>query len=643
MCGIAGLLITDKAHRDAISSDEIERMSSTMAHRGPDDAGTYIDSSGRLALGFRRLSIIDLSGAGHQPMTNEDGTVWIVFNGEIYNHAELRSRLAGLGHVYRSKTDTETIIHLYEQYGVDCVRHLNGMFGFAIWDERKRRLFIARDRIGIKPLYYYHNNGIFAFASEISSLLELSFVRTELNAPALYHFLTFGATPAPMTLFANINKLANGHFIEIDLEGGLREGTYWTPIVERHEKHYSLEEAGRTVSALLHESVEARMMSDVPLGMFLSGGIDSTTNLALMTNFVDRPINTFSVGFQNESEFNEFDFVDLAVKRFETQHHEVRITEQDFWNFLPRSYEILEEPVFQPVSIPQYFLSKLMRDHGVIVTHVGEGSDELFAGYDWYFSGVKSEEKAQRLRSLCPAFIFRLLSKAIGNVHKINGSGKLSYNLSRLASGEPIFLGSDVVCGEILKRSLLSSDYLKSCGDIYSPDVIEGYYQEVEEANPGATHLEKMVHAEFRFRLPEKLLLRVDRITMACSLEARVPFLDHKIVEFVMGLPHEVKFHPSIGKFLLKKIVRGLIPDQIIDRPKQGFSVPLPDWVLRKRRAEVSSVIHNSKLFRSGIFDITEIDRLFDRAAEPGSGWEVASPLFLLFSLALWYDLWIAR
>src|SRR5438876_9769717 len=401
MCGICGVWEYGAA-RGNVGRDLLVSMRDTMTHRGPDDAGDLIFDEARGGFGFRRLSIIDLSPAGHQPMHGCTDLVWLVFNGEIYNHAKLRESLEQRGHVYRSRTDSETILHLYEERGLDFVHDLEGDYAIALWDADREQLVLARDRAGVKPLYFYQQNGRFIFASEIKAILEHPSVTPEVNEEALYHYLTFVTTPAPQTLFRNVQKLPAGHMLVLNRQGEARITQYWDalppadPVVRTEEEHQ------KNILELLRASIKKRMMADVPFGVFLSGGVDSSANVALMSELMTQPVRTFTVGFHDTEELNELDSARAISKRFGTNHQEVMIGREEMTKFLPELIFHQDEPIADPVCVPLYYVSKLARDTGTVVVQVGEGSDELFGGYDWFRTYLRIEDRFWRHASRTP-------------------------------------------------------------------------------------------------------------------------------------------------------------------------------------------------------------------------------------------------
>ena len=551
MCGICGVL----AFNDGFDCDEqvVVAMRDAMVHRGPDDAGVWTSPTGRAALGHRRLSIVDVSAAGHQPMCNEDGTVWVTFNGEIYNHAALRPELEARGHRYRSHCDTETIIHLYEEEGERCVERLDGMFALAIWDERRRELFLARDRVGKKPLYWTRTPSGFAFASEIKALLRHPAITADLDEEAFHDYLTFVCTPAPATMFAGIRKLAPAERMTVREDGTVRSGTFWSPMSPSAAAELTgLGEAqlSERLLELLRASIAKRMMSDVPFGVFLSGGVDSSTNVALMSELMSEPVRTFSVAFKEYEQYNELEYARAIAARYGTDHHEVVIDADDLVSFLPEMIHHQDEPIADWVCVPLYYVSKLARDSGTIVVQVGEGSDELFHGYQGYIDAVARRRRYWEPFQRVPASVQRLLAEsAIGEARR-TGRGVLhaQYVADAAAGRLPFWGGAICYTGE-LKRQVLAGN--GSRPDSYR--VVQQLWDEAERARPGADLLQKMTYLELKQRLAELLLMRVDKMTMATSVEARVPFLDHELVEFALALPPEMKVRDGTGKWLLKR------------------------------------------------------------------------------------------
>jgi len=575
MCGIVGIFHHSSVER--VDPGTLLLMRDSMTHRGPDDSGIYVSPDLSVGLAHRRLSIIDLSSAARQPMSDDQRRVWITFNGEIYNFAELRRDLERDGIVFHSKSDTEVLIHLYKKYGKGMVQFLRGMFAFAIFDERDRTLFLVRDRIGVKPLYYFNRAGCFAFASEIKALLASGKISRNVNPEALYHYLSFLTTPAPQTLFEGIFKLDAGHLMTVNSAGELRIEQWWTPLSAQQIK-LKEDDHVANIQALLRESIRYRMISDVPFGVFLSGGIDSSTNVALMAEMMDRPnrpVETFSIGFKDEPQYNELTYARAVASKFKANHHEIEIGLQDLLDFLPQLIYHQDEPIADPVCIPVYYVAKLAKEHGVTVCQVGEGSDELFCGYP-YWSMMLGLERWRRLYSAAPRPLRHLAWQFARPLAK-PFSGRLEY-LRRASYDEPVFWGGAEGFYETAKSSLLHPDMKAKLNGTSSAAVVGRYFKEFLKTAGAPDPLNWMTFLDLKLRLPELLLMRVDKMTMATSVEARVPFLDHKLVEYVLAIPQNDKVPGFKLKHLLKRAVAGILPQEIIDRPKQGFGVPIREW-----------------------------------------------------------------
>jgi asparagine synthase (glutamine-hydrolysing) len=638
MCGILGVREFGD-HR--IDERLLRRMRDTMLHRGPDAGGIHVTPDGRTGLAHRRLSIVDLSSAGQQPMSNEDGSVWIVFNGEIYNHLEIRRGLEERGHRYRSRTDTETIVHLYEEKGPDCVHDLRGMFAFAIWDRSSGSLMLARDRLGIKPLYYMIQPRRVLFASEIKAILEHPEVRRDIDTEALYHYLTFLTTPAPMTLFSGIRKLPAGHRLLVDASGSVTEEQYWDAIVPPESATRNPAEFVERIRSRLDESIRLRMMSDVPFGVFLSGGIDSSANVALMAGMMDRPVKTFTVGYRDQEGYNEFRQARRVAELYGTEHHEVVVTNDDMLEFLPRLIHHQDEPIADPVCVPLYFVSRLAKERGVTVVQVGEGSDELFSGYPGYLDSLRFRQGLYRQLALVPRPVGRLIARTGLALSRVVHRGfNLRDNLRKAAAGEEPFWGGAIVFTETDKALLLSESFRRAHSGLTSYDIVMPHYERIRRAKPESDLLERMIYLELKLRLPELLLMRIDKITMAVAVEARVPFLDHRMVEDVMPIPAELKIGGG-AKALLKRAMRGVIPDDVIDRPKQGFGAPIREWFLGAIGERLRSIIRHSSLRERGFFDDRYVESMLD-AHRAGRG-NYGSFIWSLLNLSLWHDHWIAR
>lgn len=619
-------------------------MRDTMVHRGPDDAGaeSWSDSAASVAFGHRRLSIIDLSPAGRNPMPNEAGDVWITFNGEIYNHKTLRAELETKGHHYRSHTDTETILHLYEEEGQRCVERLQGMFAIAIWDARSRELFLARDRLGIKPLYYARPPGGFLFASEIKALLAHPSITPELDEEAFFHYLTFICTPAPSTMFEGIHKLAPGERMTVRPDGTVRSEIFWSPMsAAAAEEVATMSEAemSERLMELLRRSIRKRMMSDVPFGVFLSGGVDSSINVALMSELMSSPVRTFSVAFKEHERYNELQYAREISQRFATDHHEVMINWDDLQSFLPEMIFHQDEPIADWVCVPLYYVAKLARDSGTIVCQVGEGSDELFHGYDTYISAARFRRLVWEPLQRVPAWLRGGTGRAVTELTRRVGRGEVhALQVAEAASGRLPFWGGAICYQGALKDRILAGNRHR-IPDSY--EVVQRLWEQAEFERPGADLLQKMTYLELKQRLAELLLMRVDKMTMATSVEARVPFLDHELVEFAMALPPNMKVRNGVGKYLLKRAVAGsLLPEHIVHRPKQGFGAPVAEWFKGELGYRAQRQIRGSALVERHLINYEEVDRMWAAHRRGPVNW--AFHLWNLYNVSAWYDYWIA-
>jgi asparagine synthase (glutamine-hydrolysing) len=630
MCGINGTLSLRGDFR--VREELVTRMRDTLAHRGPDGAGTWVSDDARVGLGFRRLAIIDLSEAAMQPMPNETGDVRGVFNGEIYNHAEIRPELERLGHRFRTDhSDTEVIVHGFEEWGIDVVHRLRGMFAIGIWDARAQELWLVRDRIGIKPLYWSLHHGRLSFASEIKALLQDPEQERALDEEALYHYLSFLTTPAPQTLFRGIRKLAGGTWLRVEANGSIREERYWDAWDETESLEGATDdEIAARVLDELRTSVTLRKISDVPVGVFLSGGIDSSTNAALFSEGEERPIKTFSIGYEGEYSTykNEFDYARQMAEVVGAEHHERRLTQDDLLEFLPHMVRLQDEPIADPVCVPVYYVSKLARDNGVVVAQVGEGADELFWGYpSWKrMLGIQNADDLPVPRALKRAGV--ALATAAGK-----GSRREVELLRRGALGQPIFWSGAESFTEAQKQALLSPRLRRELEGLTSWDAIEPIHRRFEAKAWERSHLNWMSYVDLNLRLPELLLMRVDKMSMGVSLEGRVPFLDHRFVGLALSIPQKSKTNGGTLKHILKKAVRGVIPDELIDRPKQGFGVPVYEWFFDRlgdhARTELDGFTQ-----QTDFLDRTEVLRLVD--AKPGA------EVWYLLNLALWWKEYVA-
>ena len=639
MCGICGVWEYG-ATRGNIDGELLTSMSDVMSHRGPDDSGDLVFDEGRGGFGFRRLSIIDLSEAGHQPMRGCTDRIWLVFNGEIYNHASLREGLEQRGHVYSSRTDSETILHLYEERGLDFVQDIEGDYAIAIWDANRERLVLARDRAGVKPLYFYQQNGRFIFGSEIKAILQHPSVPREVNEEALYHYLTFVTTPAPQTLFQGIQKLPAGHLMVINRNGDVELKQYWDALPSSSITSLPESEHQQNILRLLRDSIRKRMMADVPFGVFLSGGVDSSANVALMAELMTQPVRTFTVGFEDCEELNELDSARAVSQRFGTDHHEVIIGRKEMQQFLPELVFHQDEPIADPVCIPLYYVSKLARESGTIVVQVGEGSDEIFAGYDWFRTYLQIEDRFWRHAERTP-LAARRAAAAVAQplVQKVLKKRMASELVRRLGANESLFWGGAIVFDETMKARVLDSHMRARYNGISTFDVVRRYQEAIATARPAADAAARMTYLELKLRLPELLLMRVDKITMATSVEARVPFLDHHLIEYAMNLPRELKVKGETGKHILKRALEPILPRELLYQPKRGFGAPVREWFRGREGESLMQQLLNSSIRKRKFFDYQYINRMADEHRREVKDW--SANLWCLLNLSVWYDRWI--
>lgn len=576
MCAIIGAL---SFSANKIEKDYIIKMRDAMIHRGPDGAGVWVSDDHKVGFGHRRLSIVDLSEVASQPMVSQDSRFILTYNGEIYNHAEIKKELIALGRAAwkTDHSDTEVLLQSFQQWGIDCVHKLRGMFAFAVWDSHNKKLWLVRDRVGVKPLYYSRHSGRLTFGSEIKALLQDDGQKRGMNQEAFFHYLTYITTPAPMTMFEGIYKLEPGTWLCINSQGDERKQRYWdvwdytSPMTGMSESEISSE-----ILAELKESVRLRKESDVPVGVFLSGGIDSSTNTALFSEGGKKSVKTFSIGYDGEygSYKNELHYARQMANEVGADYHQRLLTQDDLLDFLPEMIKLQDEPIGDPVCVPVYYVSKLARDNGVIVCQVGEGADELYWGYESW----KTYLDLQKLGALPGTkWAQKLL---LGGLNALGKNNSFQVELLRRSSqGQPIFWGGAQGFGERAKRSLLSKDLNAKMNGITSWDAIEPIWKNYQSKAWEKSHLNWMSYLDLNFRLPELLLMRVDKMSMGVSLEGRVPFLDHKFVELSMSIPSAMKTKSRVSKTLLKQAVRGVIPDELIDRKKQGFGVPVYEWL----------------------------------------------------------------
>lgn len=613
MCGIAGF-ISDRLSLEE-RQEKIQVMCSVIEHRGPDEKGILIRD--KVTLGMQRLSIIDLK-SGSQPILNEDKSAAIVFNGEIYNYLELKAELEKLGHKFRTNSDTETILHTYEQFGTKCVEKLRGMFAFAIYDFKLHNLFLARDRVGKKPLFYTLTpKGDFVFGSEIKVLLEYGEIRREIDLSALDAFITFGYVPEDFCIFKDVHKLPPGHFLLYE-NGKIRTEKYWDFKCDLKPK--TEEECIETLRWKIQDAVKVRLMSEVPLGAFLSGGIDSSTVVATMSKLLDKPVKTFSIGF-NEDSFNELKFARITAKYFQTEHYEfivtpdlVKIVDDLVWHF--------DEPFADSSALPTYMVSKMAREHVKVVLS-GDGGDELFAGYTRYLG---TSQKPQL------PYLFKKGLNTLSQLLPHSTKGKYYlYNISL----DPIagYIDSISYFNRIRKRLLYSQDFLKMLNGQFCKG--EERYQSIAESIKTNDLIESLLYLDRKTYLPSDILVKVDRMSMAVSLEARAPFLDQELIEFAQTIPSNLKLKGSETKYILKKAMEGIVPKEILYRQKQGFGIPIEDWINSELKNEIREVLSEKRTLERGYFKPSYIKILL-KEHELGRR-NQSHALWILWMLELWH------
>jgi asparagine synthase (glutamine-hydrolysing) len=620
VCGICGKLNFDREAR--VSPRLLKSMADSIQHRGPDDEGYYV--SGPVGFGFRRLSIIDLS-TGHQPICNEDASVWIVFNGEIYNYQELRIQLLAKGHVFKSQTDTEVIVHLYEEFGEACVEKLRGMFAFAIWDDRQQTLFIARDRIGIKPLYYWLDEKSLVFGSEIKAILADPDVKPEVVPEMIDRFLTFYYVPGEETLFRNIRKLAPGSYLVVK-NGQARISQYWD--LRFSPTAQSFEAAEKKFLEILEESVALHMISDVPVGFLLSGGVDSTAMLGFAVGKTVYPLSSFTLGFDSPGLADERPYAKLAAACYGSEHHEMTITAKEFSDFLPEFAWHMEEPVCEPQAVALYYVSKMAKDF-VKVLISGEGGDEAFAGYQTY-RGVLWLERLKNI--LGP--LNSTASSILASMNRILGARRLSkygplmrlpfkdYYYSRTSSPFSYF--------NTHAHELYSTGFGDTVDKNFSTLAVKTYLGD----DRGGSYVNRMLYVDTKTSLPDDLLLKADKMTMANSIELRVPLLDHKLLEFAAGLPENFKIRGLTTKYLVKTALRHRLPKEILHRKKAGFPVPYEMWLRTELKGWLSDVLLDSRTLSRGYFKKSGIESLLSKDSTQGGH---SKELLSLVALELWH------
>jgi len=599
MCGITGIIYKDKTRK--VDRKVLKSANDRLTHRGPDDSGLLIDS--HVGLAMRRLSIIDVAG-GRQPISNENDSIHIVYNGELYNYIELRTVLIQKGHNFKTKSDTESILHNYEEKGIDLFKDLNGMFAFAIWDSNTKSLLLARDRLGIKPLFYYEDDEKLIFASEIKAILAFPNLDLSLNNKALFDFLTFTYIPCPTTIYKKIKKLQPGTFMQF-CENQTVIKPYWQ-LDYNINYDWTLKDATNKLEELLYDAIKIRLMSEVPLGAFLSGGIDSSTLAYFITeNRLKDNLHTFSIGFETNSVYNELPSSKIVAEQLQTIHH-TQIVTPEMVDLFPKVVSLLDEPMADPSVIPTYLLSQFTREH-VTVALSGDGGDELFAGYE----RQRVMNILRRFYSMPDGVKNILINKIFSKINPVEQKDSLFASIKRILS--------DVSAGYLptYKRWVtnFNSDFLQQ---ILSPDLINEYhrhnsYKTVEECFAACDDaVNQSLNFETRYYLPDDLLVKVDRMSMGNSLEVRVPFLDHRIVEFASTLPVDFKIKGKTGKYVIKNLMKRYLPKEIIKKPKRGFSPPIKEWLKNELREYCHDALLSSNMLNQ-FFKKDSIENLLNK------------------------------
>lgn len=623
MCGICGKLeLRDGA--PPVGVETLRHMLDSISHRGPDAEGMY--RSGPVGLGHKRLKIIDLT-TGKQPLSNEDGTVWVIYNGEVYNYKELTTYLVNRGHQFKTASDTEVIVHMYEEFGEDCVKQLRGMFSFALWDDRKKTLLLARDRVGIKPLYYCQTSESLLFASEIKAILTDPSVHAEIEPALLDCFLTYFYIPGPQTLFRNIQKLEPGHYLTAK-NGQVKVTQYWNLSFNKVSRGFA--EAEEELEDLLSRTVRDHMISDVPVGVLLSGGVDSSGVLSFAVENTHKPISTFTVGFDGGCT-DERPYARLAAKAFGAHNYDVTITPQEFWEFLPKYVWHMEEPVCEPPAVALYYVSKLAREY-VTVLLSGEGGDEAFAGYQSYRNCFWLEKIKSWLGPLAgPA------SRLIPGSAATNGASRYGkYGPLMRTPLQDYYYSHSSAPYEFFNRhysDLYTADFLASIRKSSRAQVSQRYFAEVKGLDP----LDQMLYVDTKTWLPDDLLIKADKMTMANSLELRVPLLDHQVLEFAASLPASYKLKNKSTKHILKRALSRRLPPEILNRKKTGFPVPYAGWLGGELRKAVSEVLLDETTLARGYFRKDTLEAMINAP----SGQNYSKELFSLVTLELWHRMFL--
>jgi len=613
MCGICGTA-------GFVNKGLLAQMCKVMRHRGPNDEGFFVDEEAQIGLAMRRLSIIDLD-TGHQPIHNEDHSLWVVCNGEVYNYPALRESLERRGHQFRTYTDTESIIHLYEEHGEKCVNYLRGMFAFALWDSKTAKLLVARDRLGIKPLYYTFQDGKLIFASEIKALLEWDGISRDVDFEALDSYLTWQYIPAPLTIFRSVRKSLPGHYL-IYKHGEVEQKRYWQ-LNTVSQTEIPDEELPGLFLETLREAVELRLVSDVPLGAFLSGGIDSSTVVALMSMLSNEPVKTFSVGFAGWKEGDELGYAREAATCLGCEHHEITV-EPDIAGLLHRVVWHLDEPLADPAAIPTFLISEFASEY-VTVVLTGEGADELCAGYKQY-----AWDQFAPYFHLLPAGVRDACCQSVSRLPGLKRVKKGLESLCVVSSDARRLNWTSVFSPELKTR--LYTDQLQRCLSGWTP--LTPFYPHFSDWR-GEASLNQWLYVDTKVWLPDDLLMKVDKMSMAASIEARVPYLDHKLVEFAAAIPSRLKLNGFVSKYVLKKATSGILPESVIKRKKHGFNLPLDRWFRNELRDFVSDILFDPISMGRGYFEPKGVRWLIEEHSKGTN--DYSRPIYVLLILELWH------
>lgn len=644
MCGIAGILDSRKQIDEGI----LTAMTDALSHRGPDDSGTYIDPENRLGFGHRRLSILDLSPLGHQPMSNDNGSIWITYNGEVYNFSQIKEELVTKGYKFKSNTDTEVIIKSYEEWGMECVHKFIGMFALGIWDKKEKKLVLLRDRAGVKPLYYYRKDGLFLFASELKALMRHPDFRKDIDNNALALYLRYGYVPAPHTIFKNTYKLMPGHYLTIRDAGRLEETKYWDAIDFYLEEPFKTSEREITdeLESLLIDSFKYRLVSDVPVGVFLSGGIDSSLITALLQQNIDSKLKTFSIGFY-ESSFNEADWAKKIAAYLGTDHTEFYVSAKEAFDVVSLLPEIYDEPFADNSGIPTYLVSKLTRQSATVALSA-DGGDELFCGYRRYwhtdkahsvYSGIPGMLKGPFITGLdlmspeLTDFVYRTFRFALPRTENFKDKyTKVSRMLKKIGRGEYAEMYKEAAGLWATKdlEGVISHDYSSDRETLFDDTFKRLGHRDLRI---------RMMATDFKTYLADDILTKLDRATMSVGLEGRDPFLDHRIVEFAARIPFHMVYRDGQSKYILRRILYKHVPKELLERPKQGFNAPLHYWFKSELSELLSEYLSEEKLRKDGVFNAKAVDSLV-RDFKSGSSVNI-NTLWSLLNYEMWKERWI--